>query len=257
MSALAGRRIVVTRPVARSAALGDALAARGAIVVAFPVIETATLGGGALDAALRHRARYDWIALTSAAAVDAVAARCAALALPLPLEPVAAVGSATAAAAREAGLTVRATPATFRGGELAAAMGPLAGRRVLLPAATIARPETAAALRAAGALVTEVQAYETRTVTPSPEALAMLALGADAVTFASPSAITAFRDVAGRAGAAVLATAAVACIGPTTAAAARALGIVVHIAAAPYTAVGLATALERWFSAVRPEGATR
>lgn len=254
MNALTGRRVVVTRPRARAAALCDALDRRGAVVVEFPVIETVALAGGELDTSLRALSRYDWIALTSAAAVAAVAERRAALGLTLEV-PVAAIGPATRDAALAAGFAVHAMPRTFRGAELAGAMGPLAGRHVLLPASTIARPETAAALRAAGARVDEVFAYETRAVTPSAAALAALDAGVDAITFASPSAVTAFHDIAGLA---PLHSAVVACIGPTTSDAVRALGLEPQVEPAAFTAEDLAAALEQWFvSAALTQGAAR
>lgn len=254
MSALAGRRVVVTRPRARAAALCDALERRGATVIEFPVIATVALAGGELDAALRALPRYDWIAFTSAAAVEAVAARRDALGVALDV-PVAAVGPATRDAALAAGFAVQAMPRTFRGAELAAAMGPLAGRNVLLPASTIARPETAAALRAAGARVDEVFAYQTQPVVPSGAALAALAAGVDAITFASPSAVNAFSDVAG---VAPLHGAVIACIGPTTSDAVRALGVEPQVEPAAFTSGDLAAALEQWFArAALSHGAAR
>lgn len=255
MSALAGRRVVVTRPRARAAALCDALEQRGATVLEVPVIATVALAGGELDAALRRLPRYDWIAFTSAAAVEAVAERRAALGLASCDVPAAAVGPATRAAAAAAGFTVGAVPGTFRGAELAGAMGPLAGRRVLLPSSTIARPETAAALRAAGARVDDVFAYQTRAVTPPAAALAALAAGVDAITLASPSAVTALYDLAGRT---PFDHAVVACIGPTTSAAVRALGIEPQVEPRDYTSTGLVAALELWFhGAALAEGAAR
>lgn len=247
MSALRGRRIVVTRPRARAASLCAALTARGAVVIACPVIETVALAGGELDAALRDVARYDWIALTSAAAVEALCERRDALGLGPVEVPVAAVGPATRDAAVAVGFEVRAVPATYKGSELAAAMLPLSGRRVLLPASTIARPQTAAALRAAGARVDEVFAYETRTMAPPAETLAALRAGADVITFASPSAVAAFSDLTGEVGRSLLHSAVIACIGPTTAAAARAAGLEVRVEPASYTAVHLVAALESWF----------
>jgi uroporphyrinogen-III synthase len=254
VSALAGRRVVVTRPRARAAALCEALDRRGAVVIEFPVIATVALAGGELDAALQALARYDWIAFTSAAAVEAVAARRAALGVAFDV-PVAAVGPATRDAALAAGIAVQAMPRTFRGAELAGAMGPLAGRRVLLPASTIARPETAAALRAAGARVDEVFAYQTCPVAPPPAAFAALAAGVDAITFASPSAVAAFHHAAGLA---PLRGAAIACIGPTTSDAVRALGVEPQVEPAAFTSGDLAAALEQWFVRVAlTEGAAR
>lgn len=255
---LAGRRVVVTRPRARARELCAALSWRGAEVVPFPVIETVTATGGALARALAALEHYDWIALTSAAAVEAFAEcrreRGDARAV---RTRIAAVGPGTAAAARDAGLVVTATPAVHTGAALAGAMGPLAGRRVLLPASAIARPETAAALRAAGADVDVVAAYTTEPVTPEAAALRELGRGADAVTFTSPSTVSAFETVGGPAAQALLQGAVLACIGPTTAAAVRAIGLTPHVVPVVHSAPALADALDRHFAAAEPQESVR
>ena len=69
---LAGRVIAVTRPAERAGALAAALEALGATVLACPAIEVAPPPSyDALDAALLRLAEYDWLALTSVAAVAA------------------------------------------------------------------------------------------------------------------------------------------------------------------------------------------
>lgn len=252
MSGLHGRRVVVTRPRIRAAELCVALELRGAHVVEFPVIETQPVTAD-LDHALEGLARYDWIAFTSAAAVSVFVERLDLLGLREGLRArVAVVGPATAAAARLAGLLPDAMPHAHRGTELPAVMGPLSGRHVLLPASAIARDATAAALRAAGASVNVVTAYETRAVTPTGAALAELARGAAAVTFASPSAVAAFAEVGGPIAAGLLRTAVLACIGPTTGDSVRALGLPVMVEPLVHTAPALADALDRYFAAAVP-----
>src|SRR4051812_50165519 len=69
--ALAGRTIVVTRPVERSARLVNILGQRGATVIAAPSIQLKPVRSAALTRALRDLAagRFAWIVLTSPATV--------------------------------------------------------------------------------------------------------------------------------------------------------------------------------------------
>ncbi len=252
--ALAGRRVAVTRPRERAAALVAALEALGAEVVAAPAIAVAPPASyEALDAALAALARYDWLALTSAAAVDAVADRLAALGAPAgaPLPPgprVAAVGRATAEAARRRLGRVDLVPAVHAADGLADAMPGVRGARVLFPAADRARDALPSVLRARGALVDRVVAY--RTVDAPPDALAALATAAaagalDAVLVASPSAAGALVRACADATPALRAV----CIGPTTADACRALRVPVAAVAAEPTDAALVDALVRLLAA--------
>lgn len=138
---------------------------------------------------------------------------------PAPTPRVAVVGPATARAAAEAGWTVevegRGPGARGLAARVAAAIpvgrapamaarvaapGPLAGARVLFPAASGAASTVEEEFAALGARVTRVEAYRT-VVTPPPadRVRADLAAKVDAVTFASPSAVEAVdRALGGR-----------------------------------------------------------
>ncbi len=111
------------------------------------------------------------------------------------LPRVAVVGPATARAATMAGWSVavegRGPGARGLAAQVAATV-PLAGARVLFPAASGAAPTVEEEFTAVGARVTRVEAYRT-VVTPPPAAVvrADLAAGVDAVTFASPAAVEA------------------------------------------------------------------
>ena len=100
MSALRGKRIVVTRATDQAEGLGRALEVAGAHVILCPTIEVAPpVSYADLDAALARLADYRWLALTSSPGVRAVMSRMAHLGLgPGSLDPqkVAAVGSSTA-----------------------------------------------------------------------------------------------------------------------------------------------------------------
>jgi uroporphyrinogen-III synthase len=111
---LAGRRVLVTRALHQAGKLSEGLRALGADAVEVPVLEIRPPASfEALDEALRQIDSYDWLILTSANAVRALAERAAFLGVDLKkLAPpqVAAVGEATAAAARKAGLQIALIP---------------------------------------------------------------------------------------------------------------------------------------------------
>jgi uroporphyrinogen-III synthase/uroporphyrinogen III methyltransferase/synthase len=246
---LARRRVAVTRASQGEDALAERLRELGAEVLEFPAIATAPPESwDDLDAALRDLGRFDWIAFASGAAVEATARRLAELGLPPPPPGVrlAAVGPATAERLARALRPADLVPAEARGAALAEALAPhVRGRRVLVPRAAEGRPELLEGLRAAGAEVRAPSAY--RTVAASPESLRPLAdlleRGAvDAVAFASPSAVrSVVAALGGRAG--LLARAAVAVIGPTTAEAVRAAGLRVDVQPSESSAGALAEAI--------------
>jgi len=251
VSALAGRSVVVTRAASQAATLRDALAARGAEVVLFPTIVTqAARDPEPVRRAVASVEAYSWIVFTSANAVrffaDHLATRPGGR-LP-PGVHVAAVGTGTAEALAERHIRVDAIPDEFLGGRIAAALGDLAGRRVLLPRADLGRPETPEALRAAGALVDDVTVYHTVPAVADPTGLARLEDGVDAVTFTSPSTFTNFVALVGRRMEDLLAGAAVASIGPVTSAAIRDAGHPVHVEPAEHTMAGLVDALDTFFA---------
>jgi uroporphyrinogen-III synthase len=137
-------------------------------------------------------------------------------------------------------------PPVATGEALAASLGPLVrGLAVLVPRAEEGRPELVDGLRAAGAEVAAPPAY--RTAPAPPEALAPLGAllereGADAVAFASPSAVAAVVSALGeRRG--LLARVALAAIGPTTSAALRQAGFPAAVESARHTGWDLAEAI--------------
>ncbi len=251
---LRGRCIVVTRAGEPATALAARLRALGAEPIVCPTIATAPPDDwGPLDAALGRLDRYDWLVFTSANGVAAFAERLGVSGHALPERVrLAAVGTATATALAEALRPPALVPAEHRALRLLDALGAVAGLRVLLPVADIARPELTASLLAAGAAVETVTAYRTVPVCADAIGAVGAALRAgriDALTFASPSAVDgllAALDATGMAGPerhTLLEDAAICCIGPTTAAAARALGLTVTAVAREQTNAGLIAAL--------------
>ncbi|HEY2824144.1 MAG TPA: uroporphyrinogen-III synthase [Gemmatimonadales bacterium] len=254
MSALAGRRIVVTRPEAQSAELVAALRAHGAEPVVFPVMVVRPVADTApLDRALERLGQFSWVAFTSANAVECVLDRAAARGVPIPGRTrLAAVGRATGQALRTRGYRVRFVPTEFRAAALGRELPEVAGRRVLLPVAKEETGEAAVELLARGADVERVVVYETLPVPLDAARDPGFGGGVDAVTFFSPSAVTHFFALLGERAMPLLAGAAVACIGPVTATAVHERGLEPTVMAEEYTAEGVVAALERYFRARTP-----
>lgn len=234
---LRGRRVVVTRPIGQADSLRTALERLGAEVVHVPLIHIQPL---AVDTRAWLRAEEaDWLAFTSAngithgwhAAPLSVRARLRANA------EVAAVGPATARAARVAGLVVQPLPERFVAESLADLLIRAKARRVTWLRGEEARETLGARLREAGIALQEVIVYRSAPVTVG----ALPLLGpTDIVTLTSPSAARQFARESGLHGDAL-----VACIGPVTATAAQAAGLRVDATSEPYSVDGLVEAIVR------------
>jgi uroporphyrinogen-III synthase len=188
--------VVNTRAIHQAGELDDLLRDRGAIPLAYPSIAIEPPADSTeLDAALANlcAGQFEWLALTSANTVHALAERTGRLPS-APTVRVAVVGPGTAEAAlRELGLRADVMPATYRAVDLAVAMPVEPGQRVLIPQSEIASPDLAEALTARGAIVTTVTAYRTITGTGGVDLPALLARNdVDAVIFASSSAVDGF-----------------------------------------------------------------
>jgi uroporphyrinogen-III synthase len=160
---LANRRILITRARGQASALATQLEALGATTILIPTIELAPPSSWcALDAALSSLRSFDWLIFTSANAVDAFATRARTLNLSPQPKRVAAIGSATARAAAEAGLTVDLIPPQAIAESLAEALRPhVSGASMLLVRAAVARDILPETLTAAGATVSIAEAYRT------------------------------------------------------------------------------------------------
>jgi len=203
---LSGGRVLVTRAVHQAGKLSDGLRALGAEPVEVPLLEIRPpVSFEPLDLALHQLDQYHWLILTSANTVLALGDRAAALGIrfeaPASLK-VAAVGDATAAAARKAGLMVTLVPESYVAESLVKGLTSLvSGRRVLLARAEIARDVIPAVLRQAGAEVMVVDAYRNVMPADAPERLRIaLASGIDAATFTSSSSAEHLAEAAQAAG---------------------------------------------------------
>jgi uroporphyrinogen-III synthase len=182
-AALAGRTVVLTRPLQQSLQLERELIAHGAHVVQMPLIAIAqpTDNGEALRNALHNVQQYEWLVVTSANGAAQVAPTLSQLSTRPKL---AAIGKATADAL---GSEVDFVPTIARGDELVAQF-PTGNGRVLLAQAQDVDGAVAEGLRARGFVVDAVDAYKTEAVVPSHDDME-LAQHADAVVFYSGSAV--------------------------------------------------------------------
>ena len=227
---LEGRTVVVTRSGPRATGLVTALEASGATVLQLPLTEQTDPvdGGAALRAAARDLGASAWVVLTS---VNAVERLIGALPDPAALRAVhvAAVGPATADAARAAGAEPDLVPAVHSAAGLVDAFPharPGDNRRVLFPVADRAPATVPDGLDAKGWTVERVDAYRTVALPlPDPARRARIA-AADAIVFLSASSVEAYAAAAPSGGGVRPAPPLVVCIGATTAAAARAAGLV-------------------------------
>ncbi len=205
-SPLAGKRIVVTRPLAQCAALCAVLRDRGGEPLEFPLIKiVAAEDFTELDAGLKSLRVGDWIILTSQNAVKPVASRLRSLRAADPNAArevhIAAVGPATQQAAKDSGLEVHYVAKVHDGVSLAHELGEwMRRRRVLLPRSDIASAELPAAIREYGGEVLEAIAYRTEHSRECAKALngALAAETVDAIVCFSPSAVHSLVSVVGR-----------------------------------------------------------
>ena len=253
---LEGKRIVVTRAIEQARRLKARLESTGAIVLLFPAVSFSEPSETAeLDRAIRSLGEFDWILFTSANAAQFFARHCRKLGV----EPsqtgdyrCAAVGPATASAVATEGFSVDHVAQEFLGAALGRELAEsLAGKKIILPRSDRARPDLPNALKAAGADVTEVVAYHTGGVgAVEPDVLrAIREAQVDVVCFFSPSAIENMRAELGEEALLRLsAKAALAAVGPVTAASLRNAGLPVAIEAPLATAESMAAAIANYFS---------
>lgn len=245
MSALTGKRVLITRPRADADELSERLVAAGAQPLEAPTIEIGPPDRPArAEQVLDELESFKWIVFTSVHGVDAFFDRLGAGAPRALAEiSVAAAGPKTAQRLTSRGARADVVPTRYVGEEVARALieRTAAGDRILLYRAQGARADLPATLRAAGRRVDDVAAYKTMTV--RDPAIAERASLADVWTFASASAVRGFLENVADAPA-LARQRTVACLGPITAAAARAAGLPVHVVAERYTVEGLIASLE-------------
>jgi uroporphyrinogen-III synthase len=184
--------VVVTRDESLDGPLSRELRALGLEVLGWPVLSIGPVrDAGPLEQALRQLNQFEWLVFASQHAVTELVRR-------VPVPPaylnIAAVGARTAQALITAGWTVTAVPEDQTAEGLVALLRPqlTPGARVLFAAGSRSLPTLREGLTAAGALVTQVEAYATNTGTLDVPACHdwVQRRGVGAVTFTSPSAVT-------------------------------------------------------------------
>ena len=252
---LFGKRIVVTRASEQAGALASRLSALGAGVVELPTIEIRPPADPApLDRAIAQLDTYDWLIFTSANGVRFFLDRLDAGENDLRKlrAKICAIGPATRAAVEALHLKVDLMGKEYvaEGMLEAFAAHDLAGKRILLPRAAVARDLVPAGLARRGARVDVVEAY--RTVPPehlAAQAREVLESRPDCVTFTSSSTV---RNLLLAAGAEALRGIAVASIGPITTLTARQLGVEVATQAKVFTVDGLVAAVLGLYTEMTP-----
>jgi len=258
---LTGTRILVGRARHQAGSLSTSLRGLGASVVEIPFIEIRKPQSFApLDEALKSLATYDWLILTSANGVEAMWERLRRLRIPrarLKHLQIAAIGPATKRAIVKHGLKVKMMPEEYVAESVVKGLhDKVNGKRVLLVRAKVARDVIPDSLRAAGAQVDVVEAYET--VVPEKSKTRLRALFRNTqrrphvVTFTSSSTVRNFAELLGgtkaanstaAAKAAALNDVQFASIGPVTSATLRELELPVSIEAREFTMGGLIRAI--------------
>ena len=252
---LFGKRIVVTRATEQAGTLAAQLSSLGAGVVELPTIEIRPPADPApLERAIAELHVYDWLIFTSAngvrfftEALDRSRRDLRAL-----KARICAIGPATRDAVEALHLKVDLIGKEYVAEGLldSLAAHALAGARVLLPRAAVARDLVPAELTRRGARVDVVEAY--RTVPPEGIAARIAEVFAhppDCITFTSSSTV---ENLVAAGGSDLLRGVAVASIGPITSRTARDLGVEVTVEAHPYTVESLVHAIEGLYTKETP-----
>ncbi len=253
---LAGTRILVGRARHQAGSLSASLRSLGASVIEIPLIEIRKPQScQPLDAALKNIKGYDWLILTSANGVEAMWERVRKLRITrrnLQHLQIAAIGPATKKAIVKHGLKVKMVPEEYVAESVVKGLrDKVNGKRVVLIRAKVARDVIPEELRAAGAEVDVVEAYET--VVPEKSRARLRALMKNAarrphvVTFTSSSTAKNFAELLGNKAGALsvgsLKNVQFASIGPVTSATLGELQLPVAIEAREFTLGGLIRAI--------------
>ena len=202
---LSGRRIALTRAREQTSELALKLSALGAELIELPLIRISKeISKDTLADIMTGLGGYDWIVFTSANGVrfffeeffrlfDDIRV--------LGLVRFAAVGEGTARAITELHLRIECQPETATAdalGDALVATGSLDSAKILVVTGNLNRDDLIRKLEEARAIVDRFQVYKTEKtdLTAEPAAADFRARGADAILFASSSAVQSFVDQA-------------------------------------------------------------
>jgi uroporphyrinogen III methyltransferase/synthase len=248
-----GRRVLVTRAKSQAPELVQALRDAGAGVLRLPVLAFAPptdpgILARALDE-LEEGDRIDWALFTSANGVvefwNALSRRNLDMRV-LANARVACVGPATSRALAERGIQADVVPEESRAEGLLRSLpsgNRIRGMRFMLFRAEVGRDVIPDALRSDGGIVDVVPTYRTVRTEVPPAAARQYVEAADTVTFTSPSSVNNLVSMLGEEGLALLSERTLAAIGPITAKALAASGLVATVVGRVYTVDGLVEAL--------------
>ncbi len=237
---LYGWRVLVPRTKEQAASMSARLSSFGAIPQSVPTISVEPPRNPAqMERAVKGivEGRYQWVVFTSVNAVNAVWEKITEIGLDSRAFAgvhIAAVGSKTAQAIRDLGITPELLPDPKKQNaaglvevfpEYVEGLDPVG--RVLLPRADIATDVLVDGVRELGWEVDDIVAYRTvRAAPPSAEIRDMIKSGGfDAVCFTSSSTVKNLVGIAGKPHQRTI----IACIGPMTAATAREMGLRVDV----------------------------
>lgn len=249
---LAGTRILVGRARHQAGSLSSGLRSLGASIIEIPFIEIRKPQSyEPLDKALKNLKTYNWLILTSANGVEAMWKRLRKLRIPrtkLKHLQIAAIGPATKNAIVKHGLKVQMVPEEYVAESVVKGLkDKVSDKRVLLVRAKVARDVIPEELRAAGAQVDVIEAYETVVPEKSRQRLRTLLQNKTrrphVVTFTSSSTVRNFSELLGNSRARKLKDIQFASIGPVTSSTLRELDLPVAIEAREFTMAGLIRAI--------------
>ena len=249
---LAGTRILVGRARHQASSLSASLRSLGASVIEIPFLEIRKPPSyQPLDDALKSINNCDWLILTSANGVEAMWERLRKLRIPrrnLTHLQIAAIGPATKKAIVKHGLKVKMVPEEYVAESVVKGLrDKVSGKRVVLIRAKVARDVIPEQLRASGAQVDVVEAYETVVPEKSRARLRKLMKNASRrphiVTFTSSSSVRNFAELLGQVKAGSLRSVQFASIGPVTSATLGELQMPATIEAREFTMGGLIRAI--------------
>lgn len=248
---LYGLRVVVTHRAQPNGLLESRLHDLGASVFEFPTLELAPRPQAALLEEVRH---FDWIIFTSSNAVEMIFEHLEEQQLDaraLAGVRLCAVGHATCDSLRRRYLQIEAQPDGFEAStvlEALEAFGPLSGQKVLLPRSDIARTALPLALREAGAVVSEIAAYEKRIPSTSAQIIAeLMEFQPELLVFTNAGAVRNFVRMLGREQLdSLMQSAACASIGPITSRALEEEGLHVSVEPVQHELVYLMEAICAW-----------
>ncbi len=249
---LTGTRILVGRARHQAGSLSANLRSLGASVIEIPFIEIRKPQSFVpMDQALKALQSYQWLILTSVNGVEAMWDRLRKLRITrrqLSHLQIAAIGPATKKAILKHGLKVKMVPEEYVAESVVKGLkDKVEGKRILLVRAKVARDVIPDSLRAAGAQVDVVEAYET--VVPDKSKARLRSLmkvktrRPHVVTFTSSSTARNFAELLGTSSATALKGVQFASIGPVTSSTLRELGLPVAVEAREFTMGGLIRAI--------------